>query len=612
MCGICGIIKFDQSKVEKHLIERMVDKIRHRGPNDHGIYTNSCIGLGSTRLSILDLSPAGHMPMYSDDGRYVIIYNGEIYNYIELKDELKSSFKFRSHTDTEVILNSYRKWGVDCLQHFNGMFAFMIYDIRDNLFFAARDRFGIKPFYYYKDEKKFIFASEITPILSVLDNSILHNNDAIYDLMVFNQTNQTENTFFQGIKKLQHANYILIKENKVSIYKWYDLNTNLKAQFNNPMELEEQLSRSLGLRLRSDVPVGACLSGGLDSSSLVSLVMNDYGRNDINTFSSIFEKGMKGDESTFIELYRDKVKNMHFIKPTEETLLNDLETFIFAQSEPVPTSSAYSEFKVMELAKDYVTVILNGQGADEEFAGYDYFFGFYFKELLQSFNMLQLSRELYYYLLNHKSIYGVKAMLYLLLPSDLKSSLRAKGKHYLVPEFTNKYYKDSRVVNAVYDSSSLHNALIDHFENKFEHHLIWGDRSSMWFSLELRFPFLDHHLVEKALSLGNKDLINNGMTKSILRKAMIGKIPDKIVNRKDKVGFETPEEIWFRKPKMKELILDLINSKSFSERGYINKDKANLLYKRHLVGDISISADIWKWINLELWFQKFIDQKLNN
>ncbi len=205
MCGICGIINFNNKPVSSEEIQVMMDKMKHRGPDDEGIFIDKDIGLGHVRLSIIDLSSAGHQHMFSDDGRYVIVYNGEVYNYIELRQELSSKFTFKTKTDTEVVLNAYRHWGEECLDHFNGMFAFVIYDRKKKAHFAARDRYGIKPFYYYHDQGRFIFASEIIPILSFWGKSPEPDDRSIFDYLVYNRTDQTERTFFKNIKKLQHA-----------------------------------------------------------------------------------------------------------------------------------------------------------------------------------------------------------------------------------------------------------------------------------------------------------------------------------------------------------------------------------------------------------------------
>jgi asparagine synthase (glutamine-hydrolysing) len=394
MCGICGIINFNNQPVQDSSIRCMMQKMKHRGPDDEGVLIEDNIGLGFVRLSIIDLSPAGHQPMFSFDKRYVIVYNGEIYNYIELRQQLiDEGFVFSTQTDTEVLLNAYIKWGEDCLNHLNGMWAFGILDRNAGTVFVSRDRYGIKPLYYLQTSEFFAFASEISPLLCLLPSKPTPDFQTIFDYLVFNRTDQTENTFFNEFKKLQHGCKLTIVVKRLmteiqkpdlhaSIKKWYDIKEKVlnSKGFKDSIEFRELFSSAIGLQLRSDVPVGVCLSGGLDSSSIVSVLLQDYEKNDLNTFSAVYNKGQTGDESDFIDEYKPLLNNMFYTTPDADSLEYDLFQFIKAQEEPMPDTSPYAQFKVMESAKGKVVVTLDGQGADEELAGYHYFFGFFFKE----------------------------------------------------------------------------------------------------------------------------------------------------------------------------------------------------------------------------------------
>ncbi len=607
MCGICGIINFDGQRVESNRIKTMMERMKHRGPDDDGTFFRKNIGLGFVRLSILDLTKSGHQPMYSHNGRYVIVFNGEVYNYLELRTELQDRYLFKTGTDTEVVLAAYQEWGEKCLDRFNGMFAFVIYDLKSGSIFGARDRFGIKPFYYYRDNNIFIFASEIPSILSVMKKKTGANNQAIFDYLAFNRTDQTENTFFEGIKKIQHGCFFKIQNSKFKIQKWYDLKDNSTDPFNDPEQFRELFSDSLKLRLRSDVPVGVCLSGGLDSSSIVSTLIADFNKKDLNTFSAVYGKGETGDESVFISEYSNELKNMFFTTPTAASLFDDKEVFIKAHSEPIPSTSPYAQFKVMELAKKNVVVTLDGQGADEQLAGYHYFFGFYFKDLLKRVKIIKLFSESFHYLKNHHSLYGLKTMIYFLIPEIFKSGIRTSEHNYINKYFLSRYSSSNTITKDLYGSKSLNDSLFAHFEFKLEHLLKWEDRNSMHFSLESRVPFLDHRFVEKTLSLPSNIIIRKGMTKHILREAMQGVLPESIRLRKDKVGFDTPQDKWFRTDKFKNYIVELLNSESFKNRGIIDKFKAEKMFSDHLGKKMNISKEIWKWINLELWFREFID-----
>jgi asparagine synthase (glutamine-hydrolysing) len=289
MCGICGFVQA-KSGLDKRAVEKMMKLMKHRGPDDEGMHLEDKVGLGHVRLSIIDLSAKGHQPMPNDDESLWIVYNGEIYNYIELREELKEKgATFKSKTDTEVLLKAYEHWGEKCLARLNGMFSFIIYDKKKNILFGARDRFGIKPFYYYKAPGKFIFASEIKPILST-GIKREPNYYAIHDFIMYRFMYQGESTFFNEIKKLLPGHYIKIdiESAKVETKKWWDIETELQ-----PMELDKAVSRfdelfkdSVKIRLRSDVPVGSCLSGGLDSSSIVCTMVNILGSaKNVKTFS---------------------------------------------------------------------------------------------------------------------------------------------------------------------------------------------------------------------------------------------------------------------------------------------------------------------------------------
>jgi len=626
MCGICGIINFDNQAVQDLKIRKMMHDMKHRGPDDEGVFIEGSLGLGFVRLSIIDLSAAGHQPMISKDNRFVVVFNGEIFNYLELRDELKEKgHKFYTNTDTEVVLTSYFEWGEDCQHKFNGMWAFVIYDRQQKSIFASRDRYGIKPFYYYINQDFIAFASEIPPLLTLLRHKPTPNYQSIFDYLVFNRTDQTENTFFSEIKKLQHGHSILFSTDidtggpppsggqggvGIPIKQWYNLRTEISKQNNKPFTPEDfrnLFSDAINLRLRSDVPVGVCLSGGLDSSSIVSLLLKDYNKKDLKTFSAVYNPGQYGDESEFINLYRSDLENMFFITPDGQTLYNDLLKFVKAHAEPIPATGPYAQFKVMQLAQNNVVVTLDGQGADEMLAGYHYFFGFYFKDLLKSLKIITLSKEITFYLSKHRSFFGIKTFAYFLLPKKLRAKTRVSEKGYLNPDFVSKFKKTDSVSGNLYGANSLNEALIDHFEFKLEHLLKWEDRNSMWFSIEARVPFLDHRLVEKTLSLPGNQVIKKGMTKHLLRESMRGILPERIRLRKDKNGFDTPQDEWFRSDKFINLVTSILNSDSFKNRKIINQKTANELYFKHLKKEINISKEIWKWIHLELWFREFID-----
>jgi len=610
MCGICGIVNYDQRAVEPASIQGMMRSMKHRGPDDEGAFCEGGAGLGFVRLSVLDLSPAANQPMHSADGRYVLVYNGEIFNYLELREMLRArGHVFRTQTDSEVLLAAYLEWGPECLHRFNGMWALAIYDRWHKTVFIARDRYGIKPLYYLHRPDYFAFASEIAPLLGLLPGKPSPDDQSIFDYLVFNRTDQTERTFFREVKKLQHGCTLTIADSMPAPARWYDLRERVAVQeaLASPAELRDLLHTAIGLRLRSDVPLGVCLSGGLDSSSIVALLLDDYQQAELQTFSAVYQPGQYGDERRFIEEFRPQLKHMHFTTPSAETLLADLPHFVRAHGEPVPTTGPYAQYKVMELAKGKVVVTLDGQGADEELAGYHYFFGFFFKDLLRRGKIGRLGQEVFHYLTKHRSLYGLASLGYLLLPERVRTLARVKEKGYLNPEWAAAYQHTNAIAGQLYGASSLHEALLDHFEYKLEHLLKWEDRNSMWFSLEARVPFLDYRLVEKVLATPGEQIIKNGMTKHLLREAMRGVVPEAIRLRRDKIGFGTPQDEWFRTPAWQELILDVLNSPECRERKLIDTSKALALYQQHRAGRLNAAREIWKWVHLEEWFRTFVD-----
>lgn len=589
----------------------MMKSMPHRGPDDQGAFFEGNVGLGFVRLKILDLSENGHQPMSSVDDRYVVIFNGEVFNYIELREELKAKgHTFRSDTDTEVLLAAYMEWGEVMLHKLNGMWAFIILDRKERTLFCARDRYGVKPFYYTVTKDRILMASEPPAILSVLGHKPEPDHDTIFGFLAFNRTDQNDRSFFKGIHKLMHGHYAKVRLDDPSFepVKWYDLRLELKDPFRNAEEYRDMFRSSVEIRLRSDVPLGVCLSGGLDSSGIVSTLVHTYGLKDLNTFSAVYGKGRKGDESEFIDLYRKEVMNMHFTEPDEHALMNDLDDLTRAQLEPVPSSSTYAQYRVMRLAKEHVTVTLDGQGADETLGGYHYFYGFFFKQLLTSGQFGRLGREMRSYYSKHGSTYGFRSLAFFMMPALLRSKIRVLEKGYIDQDYERANAPGAGdITDQLYGSASMQTALLDHFEYKLEHLLKWADRSSMRFSIEARMPFLDHRLVERTIPLSDEHFIHQGMTKSIFRRAMTGIIPEPIRMRRDKVGFQTPEAEWFRTPIFRAYIMDMIGSTRFSQRGIVDVRNVRKMYDAHLSGRSDNSRELWKLIHLEKWYQHWVE-----
>ncbi len=625
MCGIAGIYNLNNEQVSQETLERMCDVIRHRGPDDEGQWIAGNIGFGHRRLSIIDLSPAGHQPMSNEDQTIWITYNGEVYNYIELRPELEAKgYRFKSHTDTEVIIHAYEEYGEECLNKFNGMFAFGIWDSRQNKLFCARDRFGIKPFYYYLDAKMFAFASEIKALLENKRIGEKTNNQIICDYLVYGYLDHTPETFFDGIRQLPPAHYLVIKDGTVSIKRYWDINPDEEPQINtdnvaddakNVQRFYELFEDSIRLRLRSDVPVGTCLSGGLDSSSIVCVV-NNLLMGQLTpiqkTFSSCFEDKTY-DEREFIQEVINKTGvEANFIFPDGNKLFDIIPNVIWHQDEPFGSTSIFAQWHVMQLAREKgVIVLLDGQGADESLAGYHPYYRYYFSDLIRTLQFKKLIEELNLYFKYH-SYSKLDTFLMMIRPlfpynlvTSLKSILKIKTASWINTDFAETYQR--KIVFAERYKGCLKNRLYqDITKTSLPALLRYEDRNSMAHSVEARVPFLDYRLVEFVFSLPSSQKIRNGMTKILLRNATKGILPEKVRMRMDKMGFVTPGDVWFRTV-ARDKILEIVNSDRFRDRGYFNVAEINREFDAHCRGEKNLHFTIWRWINIELWHQKFFD-----
>jgi asparagine synthase (glutamine-hydrolysing) len=637
MCGIAGIVNLDGSKVDLRLLERMNKSIAHRGPDDEGflaakgssVHTLSgddtireikdphiakskfegSVGLAHRRLSIIDLSPKGHQPMTEKTGKLWIVFNGEIYNYIEIRGELeKKGYKFLSGSDTEVILNAYAEWGAKCLDRFNGMFAFAIYDSKKHQIFCARDRFGVKPFYYYFDGNRFVFASEIKAILC--DDTIERriNEGAMYFYIAHGSVDIDEDTFFEGIKKLGHSCYLLIDLDKKTLKKhaWWDL-TKTKMPADAVCEFRSLLHDSVRLRLRSDVPVGSCLSGGLDSSYIVCEMADMLGekRKNVNTFSAVYGAGRHGDESGYIdEVIRKTDVVKHVTLPTADQLMHEMEELIWHQEEPFGSTSIFAQWKVMQLArKNRVKVLLDGQGADEQLAGYHSYFGAYFSTLFKKRQFGRLAKEFLAYVKLHRNIKNSLSFFGYYLASK---KLRKQAVMMRVPfsrEFLKKFpEKIPHATGNDFNEILKHNTM-----NLLQQLLRYEDKNSMAFSIETRVPYLDYRLAQLIYTLPEEWKIRRGVTKYVMREAGKGILPENIRLRRSKIGFETPEDEWFR-GEMKGFLRKIVESREFSSRPYWDAKEVRKYLDGYLARKRGYDGrTLWRPICTEMWIRAFFE-----
>jgi len=577
MCGIAGIISNNSSHISADRIKKMTDILAHRGPDAEGHWMNSTTVLGNRRLSIIDLSIAGNQPMHYLQ-RYTIVHNGEIYNYIELKEQLqKKGYSFFSKTDTEVIAAAYDNWKEECVEHFDGMFAFAIWDEKEKELFAARDRFGEKPFFYFLDKEQFVFASEMKA-LWVAGIERKANLKLLFNYLTIgyvDNPNIPEETFFENISKLPAGSYLKFStlNFQLSIINYWDIEVENENKKITDVEATEQFGflfqRSIKRRLRSDVSIGTSLSGGLDSSSIIAvlhqLTTNNSSaesfRAPLTVFSSVFP-GFEKDESSFAKLVADKFHLQHFTTtPDAASLYNDLEKLFYYQEEPFSSSSVYAQYGVYELAKQQgIKVLLDGQGADETLAGYHKYYKWYWQELfrkrkLTSSQELHSAKELG---INEK--FGWKNRVAALFPEfatiflERQYLLNALRHEDLTKDFTQLQSKEAYYITP--EIFSLNGVLyFNTCMHGLEELLRYADRNSMAHGREVRLPFLDHELVEFIFSLPANFKIRNGWTKWLLRETMKNKLPNEIVLRRDKTGFEPPQKQWIKNEKIHELII---------------------------------------------------------
>ena len=635
MCGICGKISLN-STVDEALIRKMCSVLEHRGPDDEGVYINGVkgeglrvnAGLGHKRLAIIDLSPAGHQPMSNEDGSVWIVLNGEIYNFLELREGLeKKGHRFKSRTDTEVVLHLYEEKGAECVKDLRGMFAFAIWDQRKELLFAARDRIGKKPFYYWHKNQALIFGSEIKAILQDPEISREVNRPSITDYLSYGYT-PTPETMFKNIMKLPPAHFMVYEKGKMSIEKYWELDFLKKIKLSE----QEYCQRSLDLleectkiRLISDVPLGAFLSGGIDSSAVVYM-MSKLSSKPVKTFSIGFDEE-KYSELKYAKIIADRFKTEHheyIVKPNAIELLPKL---VWHYNEPYADSSALPSYYVAKMTRQEVTVALNGDGGDEDFGGYERFMAARYAELINKTPFPFKKRII-------DSI--IKRIPESLEFKDFKTRLRRflvmsskpyRERHYNWVTifrdnekenlFTGEFNKEiaSRdsfsYLDKVFNECSSEDVVdkvmyADIKTNLLDDLLVKMDIACMANSLEGRSPFLDHRMMEFCATMPSNMKIKGTKLKYIIKKALSGVLPKEILKR-GKMGFGVPLDAWFRK-ELKEYSCDILMNDKSINRGYFKRENVKKLLDEHTAGKANNGARIWSLLFLELWHREFIDK----
>lgn len=667
MCGIAAL--FDPAgALHPAWARTMGDAVRHRGPDGEGYAMFAGADLAATpfagpdtppecyaqqhpylpradqplpeqdcmallahrRLAIVDLSAAGHQPMSYAKGRYWIAYNGEVYNHIELRAELEGlGHRFVSHSDTEVMLAAYAQWQEGCLSRFNGMFAFVLLDRQERRIFAARDRFGVKPLYYRVSASgQLAFASEIKQFSVLPDWRARLNHQRGYDFLVWGLFEHTGETMFDAVRQLRGGEMVSLSlddlqparhDDGLPVCAWYKLGA---AAFDGDLgtaaaHFRELLTDAVRLRLRSDVPVGSCLSGGLDSSAIVclthALLKAQNGGGGQQTFTAYSETGRYDERPYAREVIAATGVHPHFVSPKLDDLFSDLGRISWHQDEPFSSTSIYAQWKVFELASAHrIKVMLDGQGADEALGGYPAFWGARLAGLWRDMRFGTLAAEIGALRVVQGRGYfaSLRQMLSSLLPPGwIEMARNAAGDARATPPWLNLQRLPVRPGNPFYTPgqsgrgtvAALSHAQLTRINLPMLLH--WEDRNSMAHSVEARVPFLDYRLVELALGLPDGYKLGQGWTKRILRESMRGVLPESIRQRRDKIGFETPELQWMRE--QPDVFCAALMRAAELSRGMISPAGVRELFEQMVVGSTPYSYLPWRLISFGAWLEKF-------
>ncbi len=666
MCGIAAIVSPHRGVDPRELVA-MTSAVRHRGPDDEGyaLFSGSearcfggpdtpadCyalrapfapvegagaplqraeVGFGHRRLAILDVSPLGHQPMCSTDGRYWILFNGEVYNYLELRAELAAlGHSFISGTDTEVVLAAFAEWGAECFQRFNGMFAILLLDRVARRLVAARDRFGVKPLYYWiSPEGDLAFASEIKQF-TVLDGWRPRlDAQRAYDFLAWGMADHTGDTMFEGVHQIRGGELVelaltsegfqesLRRRESLQTRAWYRLTPRAfeGSLQDAAIEFRELLTDSIRLRLRADVPVGSCLSGGLDSSSIVCLLhllLTESGGSELQRTVSAGSDEARFDERRYIDavVAQTGVRGSHVI-PSPERLFETMGCLTWMQDEPFGSTSIFAQYLVFELAaREGITVMLDGQGADESLAGYHGFFGPHLVDLLRSGRLGEFRAEMAAMrsLHGHQWSWVMKQVVGAAVPASLEPLARrlgARGQNvplWLNGDALNAEHKNPlRQFGMPRSVAELSRAQIESTNLPLLLH--WEDRNSMAHSIEARVPFLDYRLVEFILGLPAEFKVHRGVTKRVQREAMAPVLPRAVSARHDKLGFVTPEEIWMRQ--RHPLRFRALLESAVQSSGGIISPRSLKHFDRVVDGDVPFSFEVWRAISFGAWMERF-------
>lgn len=594
MCGVAGMVRFDGEPAQTHVLRSMADAVVHRGPDGDGVYVDGAFGLAHRRLAIIDLTDHGAQPMAWQD-RYVMSFNGEVYNYIELREELAAlGHEFDSTGDTQVVLAAFAQWGEQCTSRFNGMWSLLIYDRVEQTLFASRDRFGIKPLYYLHNTSFIAFGSELKQLLP-LQRSRQVNHNSLADFMVLGLANHSAQTMFADLMQLPPGHSMTVQVNgEIAIQQYYQLSQDpdlLAFDDKAATEIFEQtFTDSIRLRLRSDVTVGSCLSGGLDSSTLCALAsQRNPGLRGITATSTDPDK----DESAWARTVAEHCDmTWHPVAPTHPDFMQDMRKLAFVQEEPFPTPSIFLQYRVFqEAAAAGCKVMLDGQGGDETLLGYER----YFVPHLLSVGPLRIWPEILNVARNSKLRIGdvLKYLAYFRSAALRKRVLARRAREHLSDEAiasTNWEWLD-RIATAYRHPNTT--AQLEISQTQLPHLLMYEDKNSMAHSIESRLPFLDYRLVELSVSLAHRMKVRDGWSKWILRKCAERHLPATIAWRRNKIGFEAPAK-------------QLLSLHNADIEQCIADSRIWHAWRRSSISPAALSASAkWAWLSIAMWEQAY-------
>lgn len=613
--------------IKNHNTSQSVPKsnlLSHRGPDAFGCYEDNAIYLSHNRLSIIGLDKKSNQPMHGPNGT-VIVFNGEIYNYIDLKKTEFSNYEFKSNSDTEVILALYEKYGFDCVNYLRGMFAFAIWDARQQRLFCARDRFGIKPFYYTVKDDSFVFASEMKALLPFIKD-IQTNKCALEEYLTFQYTLGAE-TLFQGVSQLMPGHFLIYQKGNLAIRKYWDISYKIDFDSSSKYfeeELQSLLETSVLYHQVSDVPIGSYLSGGLDSS-LITILATESNRSFYGSFHGQFAEYSGYDESLYAHEVKHKIKKeLYIVNIGAQDFLDNISKIIYHLDTPVAGPGAFPQYMVSKLASQHVKVVLGGQGGDEIFGGYARYLIAYFEQCIKA--AIDGTYKNGNFVVTPESIIPNLTIL-----QEYKPLIKEFWRKGLFGPLDERYFRlidrsvdiQDEINWSLFDQEGILERFKTIFNNKnnvgkeayfdkmthFDFKCLLPallqveDRMSMAHGVESRVPFLDHPLVEFAATIPADIKFPGGNMKSLLKKVFHNKLPSKVLERRDKMGFPVPLKEWFSGP-LKEFLYDIFSSKNAQTRGFYDAQKV----LQNLDNSSQFSRKIWGLLCLELWHREFHDK----